>query len=163
MSHYLKYRMAGLALLSCLIMSVGCAEQGPSLGAVSGTVTLDGKPLPNVIVSFVPVTGGRPSVGTTDENGKYQLAFVDRLGALTGKHKVSITTVVQGDDIDFSEISSDDPRYEEMVLARKSDYDNAVVKEPLPAAYNSKSELIREVESGANAIDFALTSDGKQP
>lgn len=144
-------------------MVAGCADNGPALGTVSGTVTMDGKPLPNAIVSFVPEAGGRASVGTTDENGNYNLGFIDRMGALVGKHKVSITSVVQGDDMDFSEIRSDDPRYEEMVLARKSDYDNAVVKEPLPAEYNKKSTIVREVESGKNVFDFPLNSEGTLP
>lgn len=152
-----------LTITGAILLIAGCADGGPALGTVSGTVTLDGKPLANAIVSFVPEAGGRPSVGTTDEQGNYQLGYIDRLGALIGNHKVSITSVVQSDDLDFSEIRSDDPRYEEMALTRKSDYDNAVVKEPLPAAYNKQSTIVREVERGKNVIDFALNSEGTLP
>ncbi len=152
-----------LAIAGILLLIAGCSDSGPALGTVTGTVTMDGKPLPNAIVSFVPEAGGRASVGTTDDSGTYQLGYINQLGALIGNHKISITSVVQGDDMDFSEIRSDDPRYEEMLLTRKSDYDNAVVKEPIPAAYNKKSTIVREVERGRNVIDFPLSSDGTLP
>lgn len=161
---YQQPRRAGfLAITAILVLIAGCTDSGPALGTVTGTVTMDGEPLPNAIVSFVPEAGGRASVGTTDENGTYQLGYVNQLGALIGSHKISITSVVQSDDTDFSEIRSDDPRYEEMLRTRKSDYDNAVVKEPIPVAYNKKSTMTREVERGKNVIDFPLSSDGTLP
>ncbi|MHC2069707.1 carboxypeptidase-like regulatory domain-containing protein [Bremerella sp. T1] len=163
MSSFNLPQLAWLPTTLLCVMLIGCAESGPPLGTVSGTVTMDGKPLPNAIVSFVPTAGGRASVATTNESGEYQLAFIDRMGALIGNHKVSITTAVQSDDEDFSEISSDDPRYEEMLMTRRSDYNNAVVREPIPATYNAKSEIVKEVESGSNVIDFPLNSDGTLP
>jgi len=145
------------------LMVLGCAEDGPPIGKVTGTVTLDGQPLENAIVSFVPKAGGRASVGTTNAQGKYQLSYVERVGALIGSHKVSITSPPKVESIDMSEIRSDDPRYAELMAKQNADYNNATVKESLPAVYNKESKLVSEVNSGNNTIDFVLTSDGKLP
>ena len=70
----------------------GCGEDGPELGRVEGTVTMDGKPLPNASVVFVP-ENGRPAGATTDAQGKYVLNFTaGREGALLGKNTVRIST-----------------------------------------------------------------------
>lgn len=150
------------AIVLGLAMILGCSESGPPLGTVTGTVTMDGEKLPNAIVSFVPEAGGRASVATTDENGEYRLAYIDRPGALIGTHKISVTSTAKVESEIPTDIRSDDPRYAEM-QSRQSDYNNATVKESIPAVYNSKSQLVREVSSGTNVIDLALTSDGKLP
>src|SRR5208282_1635072 len=82
----------GSALLIALFLSAGCGG-GPAVGKVHGTVTLDGKPLPKAVVTFIPVGGGRQSSGFTDADGRYLLWFLgDRMGARVGKHKVRIHT-----------------------------------------------------------------------
>lgn len=150
------------AILLGLAMILGCADGGPPLGTVTGTVTMDGEKLPDAIVSFVPEAGGRASVATTDSNGQYRLAYIDRPGALIGTHKISVTSTAKVESEIPTDISSDDPRYAQM-QSRKSDYNNAVTKESIPAVYNTKTQLVREVTSGDNVIDLQLTSDGKLP
>lgn len=149
--------------LLCLAVTVGCGEGGPSLGQVSGKVTLDGKPLSNAIVSFVPEDGRRASSATTNDNGEYTLAYISEAGAVVGTHKVSITSVPEATTETMEDIPSDDPRYAELMQTRQSDYNNAKTKEKLPAVYNKQTEIVREVKSGKNTIDLALTSDGKLP
>lgn len=91
-------------LIGWLVWRMKVAQRGdvPDLGYVSGTVKMDGQPLANVIVQFSPlVTGtgldamkktGSSSVGTTDANGKYVLAYTAAAeGATIGKHIVQIT------------------------------------------------------------------------
>ena len=68
-------------ILFCLLPFVcgcggGVADQ-PELAAVSGQVTLDGQPLPNVILTFKPVGEGRSSSGVSDEDGNYSLQYCD--------------------------------------------------------------------------------------
>lgn len=78
----------------------------PVLSAVSGTVTLDGKPLPNVMVHLTPVfaqegkdTRGQPlrlrdSIGVTDENGFYSVQYLDGLeGAPLGNVRIWVETI----------------------------------------------------------------------
>jgi len=63
---------------------------------VAGVVKLDGKPLPQVRIQFMPDpqkgTAGPISTGTTDEQGRFELVCADeRPGAVVGWHRVVIT------------------------------------------------------------------------
>src|SRR5262245_58358957 len=65
---------ASAAALAWVMALVGCGAN-QQLGQVDGVVTLDGQPLGNVLVVFVP-DGGRPvvrSAGVSDSAGKFQL------------------------------------------------------------------------------------------
>jgi hypothetical protein len=126
--------------LSC----VGCGRvDGPQLATVSGTVTLDGKPVPQVNITFVPETqGGSPSFGSTDANGKYTLLFSqDRAGAMLGKHRVEI-------EAQEPEVGDDG---EPIAPAAE------VV--PIPVKFSQPGALSAEVKSGNNTIDFPLKSE----
>jgi hypothetical protein len=77
------------------LLSAGC-NRGPDLPKavpVSGTVTLDGKPLAGVTVRFTPIenTPGTGAAGSTDKDGKYSIS--DRRGdkgAAVGAYRVTI-------------------------------------------------------------------------
>lgn len=62
---------------------------------VRGTVTINGKPLGNARVSFVPVdTGSKISTSggdTTGPEGNYMATFSGRSGLAVGKYKVTVT------------------------------------------------------------------------
>jgi hypothetical protein len=119
-----------------LLCSAGCGEGTPSdtpeLGNVTGTVTMDGKPLANVVVTFEPESG-KPSFGGTDAEGHYDLVYSkNEKGAKIGLHTVRITTPTEGPE------------------------DKG--KDPVPAKYNTKSTLKKEVKAGTNEINLELTS-----
>ena len=120
--------------LFAILPAAGCGRSDrPPLGHVHGTVTLDGRPLPNALVAFHPPKG-RVASDITDSNGHYDLVyFRQEHGALVGKNCVRITTEV-GDDL-----------HEELV----------------PARYNTKTGLEKEVVAGDNEIDFDLQSNIK--
>jgi hypothetical protein len=151
----------GLALLAlCSIVSVslvGCGGNS-DLGQVTGTVTMDGAPLPNALVTFTPTGGGRGSTGTTDDQGKYILIYAGEQGALIGEHKVTVTSIRTAAAQDMSEVSSDSDAYEQQAMGDTSAYDNAETTETIPAKYNTQSELLETVESGSNEINLELTS-----
>lgn len=121
------------------LLTAGCGSSY-SLGTVTGTVTLDGKPLPHATVIFSRGQG-RMSVGTTDEAGRYELQYTaSEKGAEPGAHTVRITSQID---------------------AVSGEGDLAAVegrKELLPPRYNEKTELTAEVKPGRNTIDFDLTS-----
>lgn len=79
-----RQSVAGFFVGSLLsLLATGCGS-GYSLGTVTGTVTLDGKPLPQATVTFSRGKG-RTSVGTTDEQGRYKLLYtVNQQGAEPG-------------------------------------------------------------------------------
>jgi hypothetical protein len=122
----------------------------PPLGSVSGKVTMNGKPLPNATVRFIPLDdegknekkGASIAMGLTDDSGKYRLLYVkDTYGAAVGKNRV--------------QIHAKDTAGHELV-ARD---------------FNSLSQMNREVKSGSQEFDFDLkgadtaapTSDSANP
>jgi len=133
----MRAALTGLVLLPCL--ATGCGHAGAELADVSGTVRIDGQPLPNVLVEFQPEEGS-PSYGTTDAEGYYYLKYSkDRDGARPGKHVVRIKAAE--------------------VLNEDGEPVQSNVK--IPARYYRKSELSAVVESGRNTLDFDLTSNSK--
>lgn len=102
------------ASIVCLFL-VGCGHDGPSVVPVSGTVTLDGKPLADVSLSFVPrspsessLTAGPGSLGKTDAEGRFRLSTVDgRDGAVVGNHIVRLVpATIDGSNPDTPGISA---------------------------------------------------------
>jgi len=140
-----KWRMAdggwAAVLFTALFLTAGC-DRGdrPELGTVSGTVTLDGRPLPYALLEFQPERG-RISYGCTDSVGRYRLIYIRNIGgAKVGRHSVSISTLRQ------AEASGPDgkpiPASPELV----------------PKKYNTETTLRAEVKAGNNTFDFALQS-----
>lgn len=81
-----------ICAFTCLLLS-GCGRYAGTVAAVSGKVTKDGQPLPNVQVAFAPIDGGRTSTAMTNESGEYQLIYTNEvLGAEVGNHKVTVAT-----------------------------------------------------------------------
>lgn len=121
-----------LAIVAFLI-AAGCSDtQGLQLAEVSGTVMLNEKPLADAIVVFKPKQG-RSSVGKTDAEGNFKLIYLkDIYGARLGRHQVSIQTAID---------------------------EEGTTSERIPARYNRKTELRKEVESGANHFEFTLVSE----
>lgn len=125
--------LPALVLALTVVCGVGCSgPKRPPLGEVNGTVTLDGRPLPRALVTFVPIAGpGRTAHAYTDSDGRYSLFYLrDIPGADVGQHVVRITTV------------------SEEFRGRES----------LPTRYHAQSMLIATVEPGSNTHDFQLTS-----
>ncbi|MEQ8211383.1 MAG: carboxypeptidase-like regulatory domain-containing protein [Lacipirellulaceae bacterium] len=83
----LLFILAGLS-------SSGCNEH-PELVPVSGTVTIDGKPVPIGQVK-ISTPGHRAAVGSIDKNGKFALtSYKLNDGAPIGTHRVTVTAVEQ--------------------------------------------------------------------
>src|SRR6266550_788861 len=75
------------ALLVCVLLISGCGSR--SNATVHGKVTLDGLPLDEATISFVPTASGqRQSAWTTIEGGQYAIAKKDGIG--TGQFRVEI-------------------------------------------------------------------------
>ena len=123
-----------------MLASAGCG--GSNIGQVTGTITLDGKPMQDVAVNFTPlnaVDGQAPgSSGMTDSNGKYSLSMVmdETAGAIVGQHKVVITRGFES--------TSDVATPQELA------------KTNLPF-----HDFTFEVKSGSNTADFNLESKKK--
>jgi len=124
-------RQASCASLLALLLC-GCGDGGPQLCEVEGTVTLDGKPLPGVELTFVPqnVPATMISYGLSDESGHYELAFTaSKTGAIPATHHVRV----------------DIPGGKERAKLKKK--------------YLPEGSITKEVKDGHNVIDIELTSD----
>ena len=117
---------------------LGCGTSGPEIATVEGTVTLDGKPLPEASVLFINQSG-RPAAAWTDDFGKYRLMFDEgRSGAIPGDNLVRISTFRFG-------------------VAGKPGK-----KETIASEYNVRSKLSFKVEPDKkNIANFELKSGGK--
>jgi hypothetical protein len=119
-----------------LLLVAGCSSD-VELGYVTGVVTLEGRPLSNVVVEFQPEKGG-PSYGVTNDSGAYTMRFTrSREGAFLGTHKVKITVNPDSDG-------------------------GALDKEARKALnqYNRKTKPTVVVQSGNNTFDFDLKRGG---
>lgn len=77
-----------------LMALTGCGDD-KGLVPVSGTVTIDGKPLTTGQVMVSP-EGHRPSVGPLDEQGRFQLTCYEKGdGAIPGTYAASVMAVEQ--------------------------------------------------------------------
>ncbi|SIO29697.1 hypothetical protein SAMN05444166_3581 [Singulisphaera sp. GP187] len=86
------FRVAAIATQSVIFTLAGCGNGDyPEMARVTGTVAYNGKPVPNMMVNFMP-TEGRPSWGKTDADGKFEMVYdSDYKGAKIGHHKVYFT------------------------------------------------------------------------
>jgi hypothetical protein len=71
-----------------LVSLAGC---GPRLVPVSGTVTMDNKPVAGATVIFTSEDGKYTSNGLTDESGNFSLKSPAGEGAYPGNYKVTVT------------------------------------------------------------------------
>jgi hypothetical protein len=109
----------------------GCGKSGPELAEVSGRVTVDGKPMENLDVTFQPDEMRPASYARTDASGHYELGYKRGVqGALLGQHTVRIRSLV-------------------------------AKAPQIAAQFNTQSELRREVKAGQNEFDFDVTTESK--
>lgn len=127
---------AALGLL--MIAIVGCGDRRPTLVPVHGRVTLDGKPLMQKAVQFVPdaETPGGGARANTDHDGKYTLLAVcpgttrDMPGAPAGSYRVVVTEPML--PIDLPAPQADDTRPAPAVSLSRS---GAKSSSAIPPAY----------------------------
>jgi len=87
------------ALAACLLVlslgGCGNQEQGPTLVPVSGTISVDGTPIPKAGISFRPDKSKGNSApyqpgGAANDQGKYELIAAAKQGAPPGWYKVVV-------------------------------------------------------------------------
>jgi hypothetical protein len=154
--------LLSLCLVLLILTVLGCGEGRPKFVPVSGRVLVDGKPVANLMVTFQPIATernkdpGPGSAGITDAEGRFTLKVSSQQysgnGAVVGKHKVRIGTVLPGEGqaTDPSIGSPDDAP-----LAGK---------ELIPPHYNQDTILTFEVPpEGTNQANFDLFIRTRKP
>jgi hypothetical protein len=82
-----------VSLLAVAVLAAGCSGSGrPATYPVSGTVTMNGKPLDGAQVVFVPASkNAEAATGVSDAAGRYQLTtYVAGDGAQSGEFRVRV-------------------------------------------------------------------------
>ena len=133
------WKRRSCAALLVLLAACGRADR---LG-LQGSVTLDGEPLPQGVIQFVPLPGTKgPSAGSTIRDGQFSVE-PDK-GVFPGTFRVEITA---------------SRKTGRKLIDRQSGQVTDELGNVLPARYNQNSELTKEVTAdGPNAFDFALQS-----
>ena len=142
-------------------ISVGCSiKPGTDYGqmnllSVSGTVTLDGQPLPNAVVTFEDPEHGTFSYGMTNPKGEYRLRFDSEVqGCTSGEKRVEISTTRKILGLN----STEEGAAPEGEGGGERAGSTPAAQELVPQRYNKQSELLVDVSSSATTHDFKLSS-----
>ena len=140
-SHVLRSdsRRMALIILSVCVLSTGC-DQGIRRAEVHGKVTLDGQPIPQGDIRFVPTSG--PVWSARIKDGSYTTAGTK--GVPTGPLRIEIQAF-------RTPVSS---------LPPDPESDAIPVEQYLPAKFNLESQLELTIEPGATTVEknFELTT-----
>ena len=161
---------------ACFAFSIlaGCSNDA-AVVPVSGTITLDGAPLPGVLVVFMPqavegnIAPGPYSEGTTDANGKYTLMTRHKKpGACIGTHSVSF----QYGDIDEEAAADAETDAQEAkgeggaavdaeAAGEKESKKQLKGRKRIPKRYGEDNSTVTIVieTGGTDSADFPLTSN----
>lgn len=130
----------GLLCLA-IALSSGCGSGTPT---VSGTLTLDGKPLAasdtvRVTLMFYPEGGGAPAAALADANGRYELSTGGQVGVAQGRYVAVVSAV-------------------ETSGAAGGGAPQKKILTPAKYADPKQSGLVADVKPGNNTINFDLKS-----
>ena len=85
-----RFNLFNLGLGALMLCVAGCGDGGPTLAPTTGLVTLDGQPVADAAVSFMPVGGGPMATGNTNSEGVFELKTTNKPGAVVGEHRVAV-------------------------------------------------------------------------
>lgn len=132
-----RFRCLLILLPGLLVLASGCGG-GDKPVHVTGVVRSKGKPVPNLVVHFVPEQG-RESVGTTDDKGAFKLTYERNVeGAVRGKHKV------------YVEFRPRDPKQESDIAAGSA---------AIPAEMKA---ILNKYGKESSKLSYDVTSNGQE-
>lgn len=132
-----------LILSGCLAFLPGC---GPPRGTVRGTITWEGKAVPQADLLFEDPTGKIAISGRSSDEGNYVLNYLDSRGMPTGNYQVTITYYTL-------------PKRKPLP---KGEEGEALRSDPRKLEQH-RFRFDAQVQSGSNTIDFALEKGQRLP
>jgi hypothetical protein len=147
----------------------GSEEDSYSLVPVTGTVTLDGKPLEGVTISFIAAEDNKPRTDGNDQTGAggtFAAKYRNRPGLAPGKYKVTVSEPVRPGSAaaKIPEEMRDDPQMLEIARqsAKMVGGSSKAVPPPWPYESPTKTPLSQEVgPKGEKGLVFDLKSTVK--
>ena len=138
----MKRTLASVFILG-FVLAIGCGPKGPELGEVEGIITLDGEPVPDAVITYVPMFPDGvecKSSDKTDANGYYRIRYNrERYGVKLGEYMVQAST---RDEV------------------RQLDGSKKFIREVIPKVYWSiESPVIVNVEAGKNDLNLEMFTD----
>ena len=145
-----KLRRFGTFLLLLVPLLTGCGSSSPA--TVSGTVTLDGEPLPQTerrtgSIMFFPTGGGAAPYGMVADDGTYSMQTGGSQGLEVGEYVVTVR-VVDIDPPPPGQTEYQDPPESTLLTPRRY-------------VDSESTDLKVNVEPGNNTIDLELTTQPK--
>ncbi|HEX4070442.1 MAG TPA: hypothetical protein VHX68_04715 [Planctomycetaceae bacterium] len=140
-----------LTLAACVSLAAcGCSRSAP-LGQVEGTVRIDGQPIGQVMVVFVPEDKNLPqSMGVTDDLGRFKLRCNNgRAGAAVGQNRVTLVDAATAAVPKGREEDPPDP--------------SQIPPSRIPTVYNraTQTPLRQTVAAGSQTITIDIPADKK--
>ncbi|MDZ4817571.1 MAG: hypothetical protein SGJ20_01210 [Planctomycetota bacterium] len=140
----LDWRIAGIF---CLFMLGGC-DSKPERFAATGDVSLDGKPLDQAVISFVPMGGKGRRTGAEIKQGKFEIAAED--GLIPGEYRVEIEPYIAPQFGGHPPVAS---------KVAKTPPSKAPV---IPSSYNKQSSLRVQAIAEPNSFSFSLSTTAEK-
>jgi len=130
------------AICVVIAMCFGCGKKGPRRAAASGHVTLDGQPIEEGVIQFLPIEGTvGPETGGVITKGQYDIP--QQRGPVVGKSRIELRASKKtGRKIQ-------DPTGRTGTLTDE-------YKEMFPPDSNTNSSLVREIKDDPNTLDFDI-------
>ena len=130
-----------------MLCFLGCADLGPPTAEVSGTVRLDGRPIEEGSIQFIPVEGTRgPSAGAPIQDGKYHIPR--KMGVTVGTNRVELRAFKNAGTRIQDPTAPPGVKTEQRVPA-------------FPPEFNDRSTVIKQIRAGSNVIDFDVDTRRK--
>lgn len=147
--------LAAAAVLAAVCVVVGCGPPKPVVIAGGGVITINGDPLPNAEVRFVPMHEGLDSsfiaIGVSDDDGKFELRFPGKTESTVcaGENRV---LVFEGPMPESARGQSEKAILEAVAFTK------SLKNRPIPRKYSNLSEspLSVEVTEGKNEYNLEL-------
>ncbi|CAN5443225.1 hypothetical protein BH11PLA2_BH11PLA2_15160 [soil metagenome] len=118
-----------------ILLAVSACSKAPDIGTVSGTITLDGQPIPGSLIRFIPVDGSNQPADFIITDGTYVVTIAP------GEKRVEIFWLKE-------EGSKGDTATQGTLKQTQM----------IPENYNTKSTLTFTVALGSQKKDFELKS-----
>lgn len=144
--------LSGLVLLILCLGLCGCSDSEPRRVSVSGTVLVDGAPLPKGTVQFAPVDNTGPMVSVTVESGKFEVP--QSVGPLAGTSLVDVLVIR---DLGFA--LDDDAAYAQAVRRSRKPLSPTPTHPPI---FADASQRTVELSSDRTDLCLQLQTPGKR-
>ena len=132
--------------ISIVMLPLACGCGGETVGTVNGTVTFEGEPIEQGLITFSPLGPGGNSAGGEIVLGKYTVTDLR-----PGRYGVTVEATKEPKFTSPNDPANQRPKTDEEIRAQ---YD------PLPADTAGKEQEL-EVVGGVQTLDFKLTSKSK--